>query len=340
MAVASLSNVITTIADLKEHLQAAVALELATIPPYLCGWWSIKDSSHPCATLVQSVVIDEMKHMTIVSNCLIAIGGRPDIIAAAPSYPSYLPDGETEFKVSLLPFGLDFLQQAMKIEAPKPRGILGSTHANRSSSAHPAMLGMGHRYVTIGEFYQAIIDGISNLVNSLGEEEVFPNGGDVPNQVKAFHAAIPDSKTAITLLTAIVSEGEGEAQSYIWDERGKLAHFYAFDEMARGHRYQQGDQPGAPTGPTLMLPAEVYLMTRDPKMAEYPDGSSVFKAAAAFNAEYSKLLEQLQSAFNGHPTEINTAVEQMGLLSVRAVAVLADQIPGKPGVVPGPTFEL
>ncbi|MGQ4445750.1 ferritin-like domain-containing protein, partial [Streptomyces violaceoruber] len=32
---------------LREALQVAVALELATIPPYLCGWWSVGDrTSH------------------------------------------------------------------------------------------------------------------------------------------------------------------------------------------------------------------------------------------------------------------------------------------------------
>src|SRR5690349_15979314 len=113
---------ITTLPDLQTHLQNAVRLEFATIPPYLCGQWTIKDQANPCAQLIKKIALAEMRHMTIVANCLIATGRRPDI-TAVPVYPSYLPDGEMEFEVGLLPFGPEFLDQGLRIEDPTPKVV-------------------------------------------------------------------------------------------------------------------------------------------------------------------------------------------------------------------------
>ena len=65
---------------LKELLEAAVKLELATIPPYLCALYSI----HPSATTrrswsIRSVVVEEMLHMVLAANVLNAIGGDPRV---------------------------------------------------------------------------------------------------------------------------------------------------------------------------------------------------------------------------------------------------------------------
>lgn len=40
---------------LKEGLQAAVELELATIPVYLCGMWSIQEQSGPAYERVNGI---------------------------------------------------------------------------------------------------------------------------------------------------------------------------------------------------------------------------------------------------------------------------------------------
>jgi rubrerythrin len=76
---------------IKSSLQAAIALELSTIPPYLCGLWSIKDPTEEAAQLIRSIALDEMFHMGLVCNMLSAVGGAPRIITAAPTYPQPLP---------------------------------------------------------------------------------------------------------------------------------------------------------------------------------------------------------------------------------------------------------
>jgi hypothetical protein len=64
---------------LKQGLQAAIELELATLPPYLCGLCSIKSQERPVFDLIESVALEEMLHMGLVCNMLMAIGGTPQI---------------------------------------------------------------------------------------------------------------------------------------------------------------------------------------------------------------------------------------------------------------------
>jgi hypothetical protein len=61
---------------LKQGLQAAIELELATLPPYLCGLWSIKSQDGPAFNLIESVALEEMLHMGLSCNMLVGIGGH------------------------------------------------------------------------------------------------------------------------------------------------------------------------------------------------------------------------------------------------------------------------
>ncbi len=80
---------------LKSSLQAAVELEFATIPPYLCALWSIKDQSGEVYGRIQKIVLQEMLHMGSACNMLTTIGGTPsiNIPSAVPKYPGPLPGG-------------------------------------------------------------------------------------------------------------------------------------------------------------------------------------------------------------------------------------------------------
>src|SRR5690242_7881501 len=79
---------------LKESLQAAIHLEFATIPPYLCAMWSIKTASGRAYDHLREVVMEEMLHLGLACNMLTAIGGTPRLFPnAAPKYPCPLPGG-------------------------------------------------------------------------------------------------------------------------------------------------------------------------------------------------------------------------------------------------------
>jgi hypothetical protein len=344
-------QVITTIPELQTALAEAIALEYATIPVYLSGWWTIKDSTMEAASLIHGVVIAEMRHMAVAANALIATGGTPNITEAvsAHPFPTFLPDGEDEFEVNLLPFGASFLQQAMKIEQPTPVVHLDAAVRERYASGHAPvrhhrMLGQGDVFLTIGQFYDSIIKGINTLVAQLGESAVFPNGGNTSQQFASFggeNITVSSSATAITLLTDTIKEGEGSPGT-MWDENNQLSHFYIFQEISLGRAYNTGDKPGAPTGAAIPIPSgdQVFDMKTTPKMSDYPPGTGVFTDATNFNQLFTAVITELNLGFSGQPNQVGTAIGGMFGLPPAAATVLADPFPGTPGLVAGPTFEL
>ena len=68
---------ITDVEDLRRHLQWAVEVEHATIPPYEYAMWSIVDRESAAATSIKYVVREEMLHAALAANLLTAVGGRP-----------------------------------------------------------------------------------------------------------------------------------------------------------------------------------------------------------------------------------------------------------------------
>lgn len=167
---------ITTLDDLREHLQWAIELEHATLPPYLCALYSLDPRTNPeAAGVVAGVFIEEMLHLALAANLLNAVGGRPRLDApeVMRPYPRRLPHGDRSLELSLLPFGPEALEMFLRLELPAPPD--GRAEADR--------------YETIGQFYQAIEDGLRRLSAELGEKELF--SGDPARQVHAGPSARP-----------------------------------------------------------------------------------------------------------------------------------------------------
>lgn len=337
-------TVITTIPELQSALANAVALEYATIPVYLCGCWTIKDQNSQVASLIRDVAIAEMRHLAVAANTLIATGGTPRITAAvnAHPFPAFLPDGESEFQVDLLPFGPAFLQQAMKIEQPTPTTGLPPIMVRAPVRRHK-VLG-GNSFLTIGQFYDSIITGIETLTAQLGAKAVFPNGANVANQFGVFDGldiSVTSSTKAIALLTDTIDEGEGSSGK-MFDETNNLAHFYVFQEILFGRLYLSTDVPGTPTGLSITIPNgnDVFNMHTTPKMADFVSGSGVWDDAFAFNDRFTSLITVLNIGFSGEPDLVGSAITEMSSLQPLAAKVFANPFPGAMGVVAGPTFEL
>ena len=194
---------IRDIDSLRQHLQWAIAVEHATLPPYLCALYSIRDGHNPEATaILRSVFMEEMLHMTLAANILNAIGGSPaldnaDFIA---TYPSHLPHSNRAFKIPLAKFSRDTIETLMQVEKPE-------------SDNAPAE---DDHYETIGQFYKAIEEGLVMLAHELGQDGLFT--GDPARQVTADCLnyqgsgriiAVVDLGSALEALLEIVEQGEG-----------------------------------------------------------------------------------------------------------------------------------
>jgi Ferritin-like len=331
---------IVTLDDLREHLQWAIELEHATLPPYLCALYSLDPERNPAAVeVVASVFAEEMLHLALAANLLNAVGGRPrlDTPGMLPPHPRRLPHGDRSLELSLLPFGAEALDMFLRIEQPAPPGA-------------PAEY---DDYQTIGQFYHAIGEGLRHLCDRLGEREVFC--GDPARQVTAFHfrhtagrlIAVDDLASALAALEEIVEQGEGTARGEVWDgdqdvfhpDREEVAHYYRFQELRIGRRYRRGDTPqSGPTGETISVDlAAVRPMRRNPRLADHPPGSAIRTAQEEFNHTYCAVLHLLEQAFNGSPKMLGVATGTMYALKAQAQGLMA--MPDGDGTTAGPTFE-
>ncbi|WP_280339648.1 ferritin-like domain-containing protein [Nocardia neocaledoniensis] len=332
---------IDSLDDLRRHLQWAIELEHATIPPYLCALYSLVPGRNAeAAQVISSVFVEEMLHLALAANLLNAVGGAPQLDAPQllPEYPHSLPHGDPSVRISLLPFGPAALEQFARIEKPA------------SVEAPPEPQG----YHTIGQFYAAIESGLRTLTDTLGEDAVFC--GDPHRQLAEMHfnsgggQVIPvhDLKSALAALAEIVEQGEGAAHTQVWDgdkdvfhpERDQVAHYYRFVELTERRRFQPGDTPQTgPTGEPIALDLDGVLPMRpNPRSGDYPEGSPVRLAQQEFDNTYCLLLYLLEDTFNGNPAQMREVVGAMYALKSQAQALMT--MPSGDGrTTAGPTFE-
>lgn len=331
---------IDTVESLREHLQWAVELEHSTLPPYLCALYSLDPERNPDAVqVVSSVFVEEMIHLALAANLLNAVGGQPrlDKREMLPRFPRRVPHGDRSLELSLVPFGPEALDMFLRLERPAPPG------------APPE----GDGYETIGQFYDAIEEGLRDLCARLGEREVF--SGEPARQVTAEHfmhsggalTAVTDLQSALAALEEVVEQGEGTARGEVWDgdqdifhpDRDEVAHYYRFQELKLGRRYQRGDTPqSGPTGePVVVDLAGVHPMRPNPRLADHRLDSPIRIAQEEFNRTYCAVLHQLDQAFNGNPKLLRVATGTMYALKAQAQSLMA--MPDVEGRTAGPTFE-
>jgi hypothetical protein len=290
--------------------------------------------------VVSSVLVEEMLHMTLAANLLNAVGGQPrlDTPRMLAPYPRCMPHGDQSFEVSLLRFCPEALEQFLRIEQPTATGALPESDD----------------YETIGQFYDAVRQGLRDLCAHLGEANVFcgASGRQVTDALRYSGGrriiAVHDLSTALAALDEIVEQGEGTAHVQVWDgdhemfhpEREEVAHFYRFQELKLGRCYRRGDTPlSGPTGDLIAIDWDgVRPMQSNPRTANHAPGSAIRTAQEKFNRSYCALLQRLEQAFNGSPEMLAAAIGAMYGLKAQAEALM--QMPTEDGLATaGPTFE-
>jgi hypothetical protein len=327
---------------LHRALQDAIALEHFTIPPYLCALYSIQERANAeAARIIRTVVVEEMLHMILAANILNAIGGKPRICAAdsLPHYPHEMPNSEIRFTVNLLKFSKEAINTFLRIERPAPR--LGPTPPGK--------------FWSIGEFYLAVREALRRLdreARNRGEKNGIFTGKQ--KQVTDEHyygsggklTAVYSLKDAERAIEEIVGQGEGidgtieAGDQDIFNDDVEFAHYFRFNEIFNERRYQPGDQPGDPPSGDPM-PVDwnaVYNMVPNPTMSMFKHRPALFQKAKAFNQTYTKLLFNIDRAFNGEPEILKDGIPMMHALRVSAVDLMEIPI-GYGAYTAGPTFE-
>ncbi len=318
---------------LREALQTAVELEHATIPTYLYALYSIEPGTNAeIASLLLSIVIEEMMHMALACNILNAIGGAPEIDKPGfiPTYPGHLPGAvEESLIVPLSPLTQDLvLKVFMVIEEPElPFNFPGVA---------PAPLGL-----TIGKFYGAIAEHLE-----LADPGIFIADHSKQVTLGKDVVAVTDLPSALAAIDKIVEQGEGTSQLPT-DPEGEIAHYYRFAEI---HHERQlivnaAAPPNAPpderfifAGAPIPFEADhIRALVSNPSEHPYAPGSPAAAADEKFNLTYTGLLELLHSVFNGEPAGIGSAIGIMESLKQQALAM--GTIAVGPTAFAGPSFQ-
>ncbi|PNE37079.1 ferritin-like domain-containing protein [Streptomyces noursei] len=303
---------------IRSALQVAVALELATIPAYLCGWWSVKDRDSEAARLIRRIVGDEMYHLGVVSNLLVAVGGRPRISDAAPVYPGPLPGGvRTGVTVYLSGLTKSFVHDVMMaIEAPEA----------------PLAQGLDN-YLSIGLFYGELQRAFRTAAPELSTRgQLFQHiGSDVLRPVEN----LDDVERVMEI---IKEQGEGTASSPSDTfEDDHPAHYYAFSEIYHGRRLRRTGDRWEYTGEPVPFP-EARPMARVPAGGWPNPPAHVLGLLQRFDDIYSTTLDFLDRAWDtGDDRALGAAIHAMRGLEAPAVELMETEIPGGGGTY-GPAF--
>ncbi|MFJ6392516.1 ferritin-like protein [Streptomyces sp. NPDC091972] len=302
---------------LRSALQVAVELEMSTIPPYLCGWWSIGDRGSHAARLIRRIIDDEMYHLGVVCNLLVAVGGQPRIRAAAPTYPGPLPGGvRSGVTVYLSGLTKSLVQMMMTIEAPEEPLALSD------SATH-----------TVGAFYGAVLEGFRSENPQLsGRGQLHARiGSDELRPVET----LVDVERSIDIIR---EQGEGTssspADSFTDDHP---AHYYAFAEIYHGRQLRQTAEGWAFTGAPVPFP-DARPMARVPAGGWPRPAAPVRQLLDRFDNTYTTLLTSLDAAWSdGGARALGAAVHAMRALEEPAVRLMETQIPGSRSTY-GPQF--
>ena len=348
---------ITSVDELCKHLHAALQLEHATIPLYLTALYSIQPGTNSVGYhIIRTVVVEEMLHLTLAANILNAVGGTPGLAHAdfVPEFPTVLPDGETDFEVSRQRFSKEAVEMFLRIERPaRPSG--DSARHIRRKRTRQGLLPAAHvaddhelHFYSIGEFYQDIGQALVSLQKEKRKqgEELFI--GDPARQVTPEYyysggghvIPVTDLESAQGAIRLISEQGEGIGGG-IFDYEGELSHYYRFQQLILGRYYQPGDQPDHPSGGPVDVDWDaVYPVKTNARLTDYPEGSEVRAAAAAFNGCYKDFLALLAAALSGQPFLLIDAVGDMFRIKETACQLMRNPIDDAGGVNAAPTFEM
>jgi hypothetical protein len=328
------------LAWLQNALQAAIELELSTLPPYLCGLYALQDPQSDAAKLIKSIVLDEMSHLGLGCNLLRSTGIQPKIFDGydAIVYPGPLPGGvrpkcdptlsfpcDPNFEVVLgFPDYQSFVRMCMQIEYPEdpvPRPI------ERALAEET--------YPTIGEFYDAVLKAFQDLGSTVSYQTAKQLENAFPSIIK-----IDGLPAAATAITTIQKQGEGGAQYPFVDPPPAppvLSHFYKFGEIyfGKAYVYDPVKRTGDWTEPPVSVPP-AFPMTPVPKGGY---GAGAPSQVADCDTLFTTMLCQLDTAWaNGDSSALGDAVDSMEDLKAAATSLLKAQIRRPDGGIYGPQF--
>jgi hypothetical protein len=293
---------ITTVDELQAHLKLAAQVELSTVPLYLYAAYSIKTQSYSqwnpgmsAFRAIRSVVIEEMLHLALARNLLVAVGGgdgfkfnNPHFI---PRYPHKMLHRVPPLMLRLEPCSVDLMRTVfMPLELPEKVGAPDQPD----------------HYNSLGQFYAAVRLGFETLDGpdlwrnphpDLQYTNTYWNQDGGGNPI-----VVHDLETALQAIDTIVEQGEGASgHSYVPDD--PAAPVLGLDELshyAKFHRIAEG----------IDMIGDVWPVPTDPSLKGYESelggpGAPLCRLANLFNASYCYLLSMIDAIYSTSRTTVS-----------------------------------
>jgi hypothetical protein len=350
-------------AQLVYLLTEAAELEHEILCCYLYASFSMKDDVAEGITaeqlekvrewrgILQGIAVQEMIHFATACNLLTAIGGEPQL--RRPNLPTGLRAYPPRFKLRLMPFSLDAVDQFVSLEQPEALWEASQQGEYRAAAVPLDRLSdifsSERNYSTVGELYRGIQDGFAYLAQKLGESELFAGPQDAQTAQEYFQLPglipVDDLASALEAINVIVEQGEGAS------EDAEDSHYKRFLEIQNEYREVLQDDPSftpalpVVTSPHTLLPtdlqpgAEVALID-DPLSRDLCN---------LFDGCYELMMQVLGRLF-AHGDEVApklSAYADIGVsLMFDAINPLGRALtrmpagPGHPGMTAGPSFRL
>lgn len=264
---------IADIDDLRRHLQWAITVEHATIPPYQCAMLSVVDQESSAFLTFKYVVREEMLHLALAANLLAAVGGTPRFGGAdvMPAYPGPMPhhDPDPPLTLHLERASVEVVRDVfLRIERPELRGARAQSD----------------RYDTLGQFYEAVADGFDRLGDAAFVD------GPAPQVTKGYAGhgggtlfAVTDHASAMRALQEIVDQGEGSrrpTEPFGFEGAEELSHYWRFRAIVDGE----------------VSIGAVHPMRRDPHTFDLAAGP-LRDLSRLFDASYSLSLQVMEDVW-------------------------------------------
>ena len=320
---------------LHKHLQAAVDLELWTIPFYMAAMYSLKDPSGMPYRIIQSIVYQEMLHVQLAANIANAFGLSPtfkDPVYEGKNIPHLNFDLDTPnpttlyspYSAEIGPLDTERLNAFCLIEYPE-----WDTESEPSPKANV------EDYGSIGEFYTALAIGTTevvaqdpgNLKGNVNQVDLFqrfyssftePPADLVQYQPETQAMCVTESgfqglRQVMRLMAVITDQGEGQVQgeqaippSYRntaddpWPDE---AHFTKFNNLRNA---ALGMENLAPSYPLRTYPL-VHYPPDDPRAIAQREAQERLKR------NFGKFRQRLEKLFSGGELPQSFGVEMATL---------------------------
>ena len=298
--------------------------------------------------IVLDVAVEEMLHLALVNNLLVALGSIPYF--DRPNFPlqgKYFPAG---IKLALLPFGERALQHFLFLERPEGMTREDAVGFEADGIPNPPMplddiAPEAQDYATVGHLYRGIEQGFRHLVEKYGEQQVFVGPPQAQMTQKYFGwpdlVPVTDLNSAVKAIETIVEQGEGARGDWQHAHYGKF--LKVWNEY---HTMKSQDANFEPARPVIGAFTRPPLDTSDVEIITDPFTANV---ATLFNVSYEAVLQVLIRMFIYHgetEEELQTlssiAVDGMFQL-IEPLGQLLTTLPlgsNAPGKTAGASFEI